>query len=550
MVLAQFFSKSTFADLELLNYDESLILNTMWLNIALRVTRLSPGAMHRLGAQVMRRWIVIGLANGLAASGLLASSILLSNVLLSNVLANPVLAATGAMAASDGDSLLQKGWVNDAIAAYKKALKANPQDLNAQRGLAQAYQKNGQTAEAWAAYQQVLALNPSDRLALRQVGILGEYRPEWQTQGIAALTDLLKLAPSDVEALVQRAKLLSYQQQLPAAIADYDQAFSLQLDPQKNPTWLEAAADTLSAQPESRAKALTLYQRLSDRPPILIKRLVLSRQLDRISAADFLRQVALVANPLPGDKPDRQAMASAFVRLDKPDPQLMPLYQSLLDSGVDAPFLQFRIAQMQVQQGDFAAARARLEAYRQTPVGAKDTASDSLLADIERQELPALAKQNPALAQARLAEYLRLHPGDIGSYFLQGEVARASKNWPLAEQSFRQILQVQPDNTDAMAALGGLLFERQRYAEATQVYQRVTALKPDAWDAYRILAELNLVQDQPWEALRQFKLLRQLQAQKGLQDPAVADRIAQIETDSLRRRSFQPAWEGYTKSSR
>jgi tetratricopeptide (TPR) repeat protein len=498
----------------------------------------------------MRRWMGMGLASGLLASGLLVSGLLVSGLTENRA----AWAASGATAGSDGsssgDALLQKGWVNDAIAAYKKALKINPQDLNAQRGLAQAYQKNGQIAEAWAAYQQVLTLAPTDRLALRQVGTLGEYRPEWQTQGIAALTDLLKLAPSDVEALVQRAKLLSYQQQTPAAIADYSQALALQLDPQKNPSWLEAAADTMSAQPESRAKALTLYQRLSDRPSITIKRLILSRQLNQISASDFVKQVANMLPPLPSEKADRQAIASAFVRLDKPDPQLMGLYQSLLDSGVEAPFLQFRLAQMQVQQGDFAAARALLEAYRQTPVGAKDTASDSLLADIERQELPALAKRDPALAQARLAEYLRQHPGDVGGYFLQGEVARAGRNWLLAEQSFRQILQVQPDNTDAMAALGGLLFEQKRYAEATQVYQRVTTLKPDAWDAYRILAELNLVQDQPWEALKQFKLLRQLQAQQGVQDPAVADRIAQIETDSLRRRSFQPAWEGYTKSSR
>jgi tetratricopeptide (TPR) repeat protein len=487
----------------------------------------------------MKRRIETSLVKGFFASGLLVG-------LLTFTSGGAVLAQTAAA----GDALLQKGWVNDAIAAYKKALKANPQDLNAQRGLAQAYQKNGQIADAWAAYQQVLALAPTDRLALRQVGTLGEYRPEWQTQGIAALTDLLKLAPSDVEALVQRAKLLSYQQQVGPAIADYNQALALQPLGQKLPTWLEAAADTMSAQPESRAKALTLYQRLSDRPAIAIKRLILARQLDQLSNSDFVKQVASVLPPLPAEKADRQAIAQAFVRLDKPDPQLMGLYQSLLDSGVEAPFLNFRMAQMQVQLGDFAAARALLDAYRQTPVGAKDTASDSLLADIERQELPALAKTNPALAQARLTEYLRLHPGDVGSYFLQGEVARTGRNWPLAEQSYRQILQVQPDNTDAMAALGGLLFEQRRYAEAAQVYQRVTTLKPDAWDAYRILAELNLVQDQPWEALKQFKLLRQLQAQQGVQDPAVADRIAQIEIDSLRRRSFQPAWEGYTKLAR
>ncbi|HEY9644280.1 MAG TPA: tetratricopeptide repeat protein [Coleofasciculaceae cyanobacterium] len=124
-------------------------------------------------------------------------------------------------AAQQGYVLLERGWVNDAIAAFRQALQSNPQSLDAKLGLAIAYQRAGQDANAWQAYQQVLSQDPNNRRALTAVGQLGSYRPEWQPRGIQALTTLLTLSPDDKAARAQRALLYGYQSQFADAIADY-----------------------------------------------------------------------------------------------------------------------------------------------------------------------------------------------------------------------------------------------------------------------------------------------------------------------------------------
>lgn len=123
---------------------------------------------------------------------------------------------------SEGYALLERGWVSDAIGAFRQAIQQYPQSVEARLGLAIAYQRNGQDAEAWATYQQLLEQDPNNQAALTAVGMLGSYRPEWQRSGIAALTTLLEQTPQNQEARAQRALLYGYQGQFANAIADYD----------------------------------------------------------------------------------------------------------------------------------------------------------------------------------------------------------------------------------------------------------------------------------------------------------------------------------------
>lgn len=155
----------------------------------------------------MGRWLgVLGLAVGLCGA-----------------IALPGAAQTARPAAvRNGYTLLERGWVNDAIATFQQALRRLPNSLEARLGLAIAYQRAGRDADAWNAYQQVLAQDPTNRTALSAVGLLGGYRPEWQAGGIEALTQLLELLPNDADARTQRALLLGYQGRYAEAFADYD----------------------------------------------------------------------------------------------------------------------------------------------------------------------------------------------------------------------------------------------------------------------------------------------------------------------------------------
>jgi len=119
-------------------------------------------------------------------------------------------------------SLLGRGLVDQAIAEFERYLRQNPQSLEGQLGVAIAYRRAGRDADAFRAYERVLQIDPNNTLALSSLGLLGEFRPEWQARGIEALTTLLQLEPNNTEARAQRGKLYFYQGRLAEAIADYD----------------------------------------------------------------------------------------------------------------------------------------------------------------------------------------------------------------------------------------------------------------------------------------------------------------------------------------
>ncbi|MEM6752861.1 MAG: tetratricopeptide repeat protein, partial [Cyanobacteria bacterium P01_C01_bin.38] len=125
-------------------------------------------------------------------------------------------------ATQKGYNLLKKGWVDDAIKAFEQALRSNPQSLQARLGLAIAYNRAGRIEDAFQAYQQVLAIDPSNQAALRIVGMMGTYRPEWNKRGIKALNTLLEINPGEVQSRYYRALLYSYQGQFSKSIADFE----------------------------------------------------------------------------------------------------------------------------------------------------------------------------------------------------------------------------------------------------------------------------------------------------------------------------------------
>ncbi|MGB5899250.1 MAG: tetratricopeptide repeat protein, partial [Geitlerinemataceae cyanobacterium] len=120
-----------------------------------------------------------------------------------------------------GYNLLELGWVDDAIDAFEEAIDLYPRSVPAQLGLAIALRRAGQDDEAFAAYDRVLELDPTNSLALKTLGLLGTYRPEWQNRGIEALTVFLDSTPEDTEARALRALLYGYQSRIAEARADY-----------------------------------------------------------------------------------------------------------------------------------------------------------------------------------------------------------------------------------------------------------------------------------------------------------------------------------------
>lgn len=725
-------------------------------------------------------------------------------------------------AASHGYELLNKGWINDAISAFQQALNQAPNSVEVQLGLAIAYQKAGDDTKAWTAYQRVVQLDRQNRTALVALGMLGGYRPEWQTDGIVALTTLLTLEPQNLTARAQRGLLLGYQGRFGEALADYavvlkanptpdmvvgaaqinsysgnftdalrlfqqylqsnsklpDGAITayavalrqsgrvteaiqvLQARWQQCPCseWLETdlrsalavayytnqqtteaqalllplrdkpqtrlplaralsamarqygdlalyqeaidlyqqtlqsatspttsllleAAELFSELPESQSYALALYNQLLQQQPldrvIQIRQLALAAQLGQVSPVEVSQQLQSWLQPLPTEAGALRSLALALTKLDSPSSALIPTYEAILQTGVDVPFLYFRLAQMQVQAGNLLAAQTALDVYRQSPSGAADPSVELLLAEIDRRQgnitaslgryealmgrslkpetivavlqglaglyqaqgrlaeavqlydqilsrtpnqgraklgraslayqakqlsaaeatlvlddwlqahpdqtppelyslvgalppdaqredlyqrlatlnptdipvqtrwLQVMAKRDPQQAKARVDQLIQQSPNDLTAYFIQGELAQSLQDWNWASQAYQRILDRQPTNVDALSALGGIQFRQQRFGEAMRIYRQVLTLKPNDRDTRRIIAELLAAQDYPVSALHEFVQLEREEKASGTAQSAMTERILKGQIELLKRRGFQPPWEGY-----
>ena len=514
----------------------------------------------------------------------------------------PTLAQTDPTQA--GYSLLERGWVDDAIRQFQQAVQREPTSVTAQLGLAIAYQRAGQDDNAWQAYQQVLVLESTNRQALSAIGQLGSYRAEWQSVGIDALTTLLDLAPEDIPARSQRALLLGYQGRFAEAIADYDiilaanptagtlqdaaqiytysgnykQALILferylatgeslsnsavtayaqalqtagrnpealillqrrvQAEPNSialrsalavayqnnqqpqaaldtlaplrdqpeaglslaralsqiarqsgdtalyreaialyqqalaatpNPSsgFVIEVADVLSEDPTFQVEALQLYDQLlaqsPDQPALQTKRSILAAALGQVSRTELNQQLLIILQPLPANTGMQQQIGQALVPLDDPDPVLLPIYQALLMNDTAVDFLYFRIAQMEMAQGNWENARTAIAIYRATPNGAQDLAPDLLLAELERRQgnLEASAQQYTDLL-SRTQSPTVIETALLG---LSG-VRQSQRRWDEALAAYEQLLTVDPQNERAQLGRAYLALRLQTISTA------------------------------------------------------------------------------------
>ena len=487
----------------------------------------------------------------------------------------------------EGNRLLKKGWVNDAIKVFRRAVKANPQSIRANLGLAIAYKRAGNINAAWNSYQRVLQIEPNNQLALKTVGLLGTYRPDWQVGGIKALTTLLNGSPNDLQSRSLRAVLYYYQGRINDSVADYrilltknptpeiikgaaetytyagDYPKALELfnrygstgksitgnaaiaygrtlqktgnatqaielleaqlgrsntldffsvrirselsqaylanqqqaealavlqplrgrqdavlllagalneirkrtndpalaeevaglyqqaladNPNPSASLLLQTADVFSGLPQGERVALQLYQQAAVKLPndksLVLRQLALENKLSLISQNNLKRRLTGILQNLPQDSVELQSFASALVQINTRDPEFIPAYKGILQTGVDAPFLNFRIAQMYLQQKDTIAARQALEAYTATPEGANNLAGQLLAAEIELQE----------------------------------------GNLEASARRYQAILDTNPDNNDiingALRALAGVRSQQKRFDEALIVYNQLLARQP------------------------------------------------------------------------
>lgn len=348
-------------------------------------------------------------------------------------------------------ALRETGNPGQAIQVLTQALgqskKLPAVETEIRAGLAQAYAANQQLSEALAALQPLRGKKDATLQLARALTTIGrrERRTDLYQEGVELYRQALASTPQPTASLIRE------------------------------------AADVFSELPSERATALELYQRLLALEPnnksLLVKQLVLESQLGRISDADLEQRLLSAVQPLPSDPAQLRSLAQDLLSLDPPAPALLPVYQNLLTSGVDLPFLNFRVAQMLLARNDLEGAKRALEAYRATPIGSSDLASELLIADIERRQ-----GNLEASAQRYQAVIARNPSGDLLNSALRG-LAGIRVTQGRADEAialYDQLIQRNPN--DLLAALGraNLAYQAKRItqAEAEAVLNRWLQTQP------------------------------------------------------------------------
>ena len=409
-------------------------------------------------------------------------------------------------------ALRETGNTSQAIQVLTRALgqsqKVPGMETEIRSALAQAYAANGQTKEALAALQPLRGKKEATLAVARSLTTIGrrEGNMELYREGAALYRQVLSSSSQASQTLVRE------------------------------------AADVFSELPEERATALSLYQQLSAVQPnnktLLVKQLLLESQLGKISDADLASRLTSALQPLPSDPAERRSIAQGLLQLDPPNPALLPVYQSLLSSGVDEPFLNFRLAQLYLQRNELSEAARALTAYKATTAGASDLAPELLLAEIERrqgnleasgQRYQSLISRNPSddllngalrglagvrLAQGRADEAIALYdqllqrnPNDLRTALGRATIAYQAKriSQTEAEAVLNRWLSTQPA-TNTPQELINLVATLPPAPDREALYNSLLAIDP------------NNVQLQ----------LRQLQVLASRDPQGAKDRVAQL----------------------
>ncbi|NEO12801.1 MULTISPECIES: tetratricopeptide repeat protein [unclassified Moorena] len=282
--------------------------------------------------------------------------------------------------------------------------------IQTRAALSQAYSENGQISEALAVLEPLQGL-PQATLPLARS--LNEIRNKNQDPALEAQVSML-----------------------------YRQALA---ENPNDPNLIREIADVFTGIPSERATALQLYQQQlafePDNRSLMIKIVGLERQTGLISQAELSNRLATILIPLPTEPSELQAVADALIPIEPPGPQFLSIYQNILASGVNAPFLYFRIAQLYIEANDLISARNALATYTATPQGANDLAVQLLAADIERRE----------------------------------------GNWIASRQRYQALIASNPQRdilNGALQGLSSILLLQDRPGEAVALYDQLVALNP------------------------------------------------------------------------
>jgi tetratricopeptide (TPR) repeat protein len=340
----------------------------------------------------------------------------------------------------------------DAIAAYRRALDMEPDNLDTERGLANALLANGQLDEALKVLNGIVAAEPQDAQSQIHISEI-ERRQGHYDEALKTLDKAKPLAPDNLELTYNEALLYDslgrYDDAvsvLTKLVADSTHADGKYSDSEKanRSIFLDRLA-ILYREENKTTEAVATYKQLIALGGDYVKS-GYQGQIDAYRDAHQWKEATAVASEVAKAMPNDHAI------------QLMYAGQ-LADTG-------------QVDQG-IALAKAQLAATKGT---ADERDSYLALAQIDTR----LKRWHDAADALNSAEALATKPDDkLYVLFLRGTLYDRQKQYEEAEAEFRKALAIDPQNPTILNYLGYMLADRGvRLPEALTMIRKAVELDP------------------------------------------------------------------------
>jgi tetratricopeptide (TPR) repeat protein len=409
-----------------------------------------------------------------------------------------------------GASYDQQKDTKKAVAAYRRSLDLESENLDVERALGQALLNDGQLDEALKIFQDITAGDPQDAQALLRISEIERHQGHYEV----ALADLKRakaLVPDSLEvsyneALIQDA-LGHYDESthiLEKLVSQSEHANGAYSDQEKNnlSIFLERLAHVYHEQNMTKPAADTYGKMIALGGDYATTGY--QGQVDVYRDAHKYKDALAIAQTAVQNSPKNRSLklmlASQLIDIGKAD-EAIQTARSMLNGSPDDREVYMALAQM----------NTRLRRWKD--------AEDSL------------AKAEPLATK---------QDDKIYTGFLRGTLAERQKHYDQAEQQFRQILAQDPDNSMTLNYLGYMLADRGvKLEEALKLVRKAVDLDPQN-GAY--LDSLGWVYFKMGQyALSEENLRKAIERMST--DPTVHDHMAQLYEKTGRLKLAAAQWE-------
>jgi tetratricopeptide (TPR) repeat protein len=345
----------------------------------------------------------------------------------------------------------------ESIRAYERVLESEPENTAALFGRGRSQLAIGRPAEALESSQQLLLLRPDDQLAIVLQGsaLLDLDRPEEAEAALVGVFERAAAANDPNDAARKCGALgLFYRSQdnhkgagetFSRCIAEYP----------LNPQLRQHASDFFLARANNERAIGVWRTAVAATPEDLALRAKLEESVELFDSPQAWRMLA-------GYQRSQGNLVAAREALEA----------SLERSRTIAPSLQFTLADMLIEEGNYARAAEIADGLEELSYRAMIRGA-------------ILLRQNkPAEALEMLDTGLKLYPNNAGARYLAGQAALGAGDKERALAEFREAIRVSETETDAALRLAELHFQKGEYLNARQFANRHIAKRiysePDA----------------------------------------------------------------------